>query len=201
MNILSVVDTLREISGKTAKIKIIVYGDDYKRGLIYGGINEHTTLTSLNFGARWRNDFALRITLSHKCPISRFNNKNIRKAPYYCKNCAQCIISADQGPGMGLPVDLRIVPKMQISLAGMSYKSDPTKDLDIGDMVLTRYNGWVHKCTKLSTEDPYISPYIQGKQTLTKLPFKCKECKKPIGEEGFDFKKMVAIASVLRATK
>lgn len=197
MNIDNVVKTIHALAGRVVTVKTTLESDWGKKH-IYGGINEHTTLTGINFGPKWRDQFELQVVLTHKCPIHAFGPKIIRKAPYYCKQCTQCIISADQGPMMGLQVDLSIVPKMQISIVGSNYECDTVRDFDIGDLILTRAYGWVHKCTALDTKR---GRFHQGKQTLTKLPFKCKECKKQIGEEGFDFKKMVAIASLLRIKK
>lgn len=211
MNILTVVESIKAMSGQGDVPVYIKLHSEWHRGVAYGGISEHTTLTGLHYRSIWRERWELKVTLTHKCPIGSFREKNINKAPYYCKLCAQCIVSTDQGRGMGLPVDTTIVPKMQISIAGPDYERDPATDFDIGDMVLTRYEGWVHKCSSIPKSPPGANkhPYknfrsylgIETKQTLVSLPFKCKLCKKLIGEEGFDFKKMVAIASVLRINK
>jgi hypothetical protein len=214
MNILNVVESIKAMSGQgDVPVYIKLHPCQWHGGVAYGGMSEHTTLASLHYraiqqGKRWE----LKVTLTHNCPIGSFREKNINRAPYYCKLCAQCIVSTDQGRGMGLPVVAGIVPKIQISIAGPDYERDPATDFDIGDMVLTKYDGWVHKCSSIPKSPPGANkpPYnnfrahflgFNTKQTLVSLPFKCKLCKKRIGEEGFDFKKMAAIASVLRIHK
>lgn len=199
MNILTVVDTIKELSQQKSVDIGLKLSCEWHRGVEYGGISDHTTLTSLQFKSQWRRDYHLTVGLTHKCPIGAFRDKVIRKAPYYCKQCAQCIISAEQGPGFALPVDSKIVPKMQISIASLAYRRDPNTDFDIGNMVLTKYDGWVHKCPAVTA--PNRIEYTYTKQTLAKLPFKCKLCKQHICEEGMTFKKLVALASIMRNNK
>lgn len=155
----------------------------------------------LNFGHQWQGNAYAKVYLTHRCPIGLFREKKIKKAPYYCKQCAQCIISAEQGPNFCLPVDRTVVPKIQISIASLKYSSDPKTDFDTGDMVLTRYDGWVHKCPAVAVSPvPNWSPsWIHTKQTLTALPFKCKLCKQRVCEEGMTFAKLANMAKILGA--
>lgn len=209
MNILSVIDTIKQLGGKTNfEIETFLHSE-WRRGLDYGAMSEHTTLSGLQYGAVCRDRFRLKITLTHKCPIMGFREKRIRKAPYFCKNCALPIVTAEQGPGMALEVDRGVIPKIQISLAGLDFYREKGKDFDMGDLLLTRREGWVHKCSAITPPkgiQSQVAPlrgaqvyhYTEGKQTITGFPFKCKECKKLIGEEGLTFQKMVALASVLR---
>jgi len=193
-SIASVIDSIKALSAKQDfKLETKLHCE-WQRGVEYGGISAHTTLTGLLYKAQWRGDFGLTVILTHKCPIGSFREKVISKAPYYCKQCAQCIISADQAASFCLPLDTTVVPKIQISLASPSYKRDPKTDYDIGDMVLTQNDGWVHKCSKLSTAN---TSWPVTKQTLKSLPFKCKLCRKQICEEGMTFEKLANMAKIL----
>jgi len=198
MSIVSVIDSIKELSSQKDFEIITELHCEWHRGVEYGGISEHTSLTGLQFRSQWRHNFTLKVVLTHRCPIGHFRPKGIRKAPYYCKQCAQCIISSEQGPSFCLPVDTTVVPKMQISLGSPSYQRDPKTDFDIGDMILTKYDGWVHKCPSLAS---HSGSWPITKQTLTGLPFKCKLCKKKICEEGMTFAKLANMAKVLGAMK
>lgn len=197
MSIASVIDSLKALSSKRAWGVETKLRCEWHRGVEYGGVNEHTSLTGLKFSISWRGDYYARVILTHKCPIGLFLEKRITKAPYYCKQCAQCIISLGQGPSFCLPVDANIVPKIQISIAAPNYKRDPNTDFDIGGMTLTKYDGWVHKCSALAIQSGCQGPIT--KQTLTELPYKCKLCKKRICEEGMTFTKLANMAKILGA--
>lgn len=197
-SIADVIDAIKSLSAKSNFDITTKLHCEWQRGVEYGGISSHTTLTGLSYKGAWRGDFGLTVILTHKCPIGAFREKLIRKAPYYCKQCAQCIIPADKATSFCLPLDTKVVPKIQISLASPAYKRDPKTDFDIGDMVLTKYDGWVHKCSTLAT---YNAAYPVTKQTLTSLPFKCKLCKKRILEEGMTFEKLANMAKILGAFK
>lgn len=200
MSVVSVIDALKELSSKNFDIETMLRCE-WQRGVEFGGVNEHTSLTGLNFGHQWQGNAYAKVYLTHRCPIGLFREKKIKKAPYYCKQCAQCIISAEQGPNFCLPVDRTVVPKIQISIASLKYSSDPKTDFDTGDMVLTRYDGWVHKCPAVAVSPvPNWSPsWIHTKQTLTALPFKCKLCKQRVCEEGMTFAKLANMAKILGA--
>ena len=197
MSIANVIDTLKALSSKGSfdiETKLLC---EWHRGVEYGGVNEHTSLTGMNFGQRWGGDAYVKVLLTHRCPIGQFREKRITKAPYYCKQCAQCVVSLDQGPSFCLPVDTTVVPKIQISIAHTNYKRDANTDFDIGDMVLTKYDGWVHKCEAAPKQA--WDNWTYTKQTLTALPYKCKLCKKRICEEGMTFAKLADMAKILGA--
>ena len=196
MSVVSVIDALKKLSSKNFDIETMLRCE-WQRGIEFGGVNEHTSLTGLNFGHQWQGNAYAKVSLTHRCPIGFFREKKIKKAPYYCKQCAQCIISAEQGPNFCLPVDRTVVPKIQISIAGLEYKRDANTDFDIGDMVLTKYDGWVHKCSASPKSVRLDRTYT--KQTLTGLPYKCKLCKKRICEEGMTFAKLANMAKILGA--
>ena len=196
MSVASVVDALKELSSKNFDVETKLRCE-WQRGVEFGGVNEHTSLTGLTFGQQWQGYAFAKVYLTHRCPIGFFREKLIRKAPYYCKQCAQCIISAEQGPSFCLPVDTAIVPKIQISIASLEFKQDTNTDFDIGDMVLTKHDGWVHKCSAVPKQ---VRPtWTTTKQTLTGLPYKCKLCKKRVCEEGMTFAKLANMAKILGA--
>ena len=199
MSIANVIDSIKALSSKgnfTVETKLRC---EWQRGVEYGGVNEHTSLTGLTFGMHWQGFPYAKVYLTHKCPIGAFREKKISKAPYYCKHCAQSVISAAQGPSFCLPVDTGIVPKLQISIAGLDFKRKPETDFDMGYLVLTQYDGWVHKCSACPNRYKWSSMQPYTKQTLTALPFKCKLCKQRIGEEGMTFDKLANMAKLLGA--
>lgn len=199
MSIAKVIDSLKALSSKGNFAVETRLRCDWQRGVEYGGVNEHTSLTGLNFGMGGRGNVYVRAFLTHKCPIGTFREKKISKAPYYCKNCAQCIISSAQGPSFCLPVDTSVVPKLQISIANSDFKRKPETDFDMGYLVLTQFDGWVHKCSAAPKMMRWGTMHTYTKQTLTALPFKCKLCKQHIGEEGMTFDKLAATAKILGA--
>ena len=196
MSIANVIDSLKALSSKASLNVETKLHCEWRRGVEYGGVNEHTSLTGLVFSPFHlrQEDYYVKVFLTHKCPIGYFREKRITKAPYYCKQCAQCIISTDQGPSFCLPVDTSIVPKIQIYIAAPDYKKDPNTDFDIGDMVLTKYKGWVHKCEALAGQD---ARWTFTKQTLSELPYKCKLCRKRVCEEGMTLAKLTNMAKIL----
>lgn len=199
MSIANVIDSIRALASRDKLSVDTLLRCEYQRGVEYGGINEHTSLTGLNFIIRYHGDTHVKVYLTHRCPIGVFREKKITKAPYYCKQCAQCVISANQGPSFCLPVDTSVVPKIQISIAGLDFQRKPETDYDMGYLVLTQYDGWVHKCSKCPNKYKWSAMHPYTKQTLTGLPYKCKLCKQRIGEEGMTFDKLANMARLLGA--
>ena len=135
---------------------------------------------------------SLLITLVHTNCIRWTQGRIIKEVPHFCKCCGIEALSVVDAAKLGVPVNEKAKPSIEIRSIGDNYHQYNAIKQSTTVFDLYSFEGyWWHLCPALNvdrTEIPknrYLYHYsrsFHSRMTARKFPHKCQKCKQKVGE-------------------